>query len=170
MGNNGYPQDELAGMHLVIDANFDEIGRIKCSNREYMAQYLEDITDVTGMTLVMPPFALKFPYASETHRLIKLLDKENVQTPTFLEFKEHIKKRDTEGQGVSALSMWLESHCALHSWTDIDYISIDLFSCKCYDYKKVLKFTKEYMKLTKLHYTLIIRQLHAPAIIEQGEL
>lgn len=162
--------DDFAGLHLIIDANFEETGKIVCSDREKMAEYLNQVTDLTGMTLVMPPMALKFPFAGETHRLIKNLDNSGVKSFVLDEFKEHIRKRDTEGQGVSALSMWLESHCALHSWTDCGYISLDLFSCKEYDYKSVLKFTKEYMSLTKLNYLVIRRMKTSQAKIEKGSI
>lgn len=165
-------KNHFAGMHLIIDAKFGYRGKKIVSNRNKMSQYLEDITKITGMTLVMPPVALKFPFASETHRVIKKLKADGVSSPFLDEFIEHINKRDTIGQGVSALSMWLESHCALHSWThnNYNYISIDLFSCKEYDYKKVLKYTKSFMRLKKINYTLILRQTRKPAIIEQGEL
>lgn len=162
--------NNFAGMHLIIDANFTEEGKKICSDREMMSNYLDEVTRITGMTLVMPPVALKFPFASETHRLINNLDKDGVKSKVLEDFKEHIRKRDTDGQGVSALSMWLESHCALHSWTDDGYISLDLFSCKEYDYKTVLEFTKEYMKLTRLSYLVIRRQKNRQADIEKGDL
>lgn len=164
--------NHFAGMHLIIDAKFGKSGKKIVSNRDKMSQYLEDITRITGMTLVMPPVALKFPFASETHRVIKKLKEDGLSSPFLNDFIEHIHRRDTEGQGVSALSMWLESHCALHSWTHdtYNYISIDLFSCKEYDYKKVLKYTKKFMKLTKMNYIVVLRQTRNPAIIEQGTL
>ena len=164
--------NKFAGMHLIIDAKFGNRGRKIVSNRDLISQYLEDVTNITGMTLVMPPVALKFPFAGETHRVIKHLKADGISSPFLDDFMEHIHRRDTEGQGVSALSMWLESHCALHSWTDkkYNYISLDLFSCKEYDWEKVLRFTKKYMKLTKLNYILIYRQTRKPATIFKGEL
>lgn len=165
-------KNQFAGMHLIIDAKFGRAGRKIVSNRDLMSQYLEDVTRITGMTLVMPPVALKFPFASETHRVIKKLKQDGVQSPFLDDFMEHIRKRDTEGQGVSALSMWLESHCALHSWTDpkYDYISIDLFSCKKYDYEAVLKYTKRFMKLRRLNYIVLERQTEEPAVVIRGTL
>lgn len=165
-------ENQFAGMHLIIDAKFGRAGKKIVSDRDKMSQYLEDITRITGMTLVMPPVALKFPFASETHRVIKKLKEDGVSSPFLNEFIGHIHKRDTVGQGVSALSMWLESHCALHSWThdNYNYISIDLFSCKEYDFQQVLKYTKKFMKLTGMNYLLVLRQTRRPAIIEQGTL
>ena len=165
-------KNSYAGMHLIIDASFGRAGRKIVSDREMMSEYLDKVTEITGMTLVMPPVALKFPFSSETHRLIRRLKADGVSSPVVNDFMEHIHRRDTEGQGVSALSMWLESHCALHSWTDKsqDYISIDLFSCKQYDFDKVLKFTKKYMKLRKMNWIVIHRQTRDEAQLLRGTL
>lgn len=66
-----------AGRHLIIDGVFNKsIGSTKMSNRDFLSQYLEDITNITGMTLVFPPIAMSFPFAGETNRLIEKLDKE----------------------------------------------------------------------------------------------
>lgn len=157
---------KLAGRHLIIDATLLPESLPIVSSVEKMSFYLEEVTRITGMTLVFPPIAVKFPFASETHRLIEQLDKEKVTSPTIHRFKQHIKQRDTQGSGVSAISMWLESHCTLHSWPEENYISIDLFSCKSYDADYVLEFTKQYMRFRSADALIVDRFMNAPAKIK----
>lgn len=114
-------QNNYAGRHLIIDGVFDQIsGKEKMSNRNFLSQYLEDVTNITGMTLVFPPIAMSFPFAGETNRLIEKLDQEGKcnNSDVFKQFKSHIKNRNETGGGVSAVAVWVESHCTLHSWTE----------------------------------------------------
>lgn len=153
--------DNYAGRHLIIDGVFkhDNSTINKMSDRAYLAQYLEDVTAITGMTLVFPPIAMSFPFAGETNRLIEKLDKEGMcnNSEIFREFKKHIHQRNTEGGGVSAVAVWVESHCTLHSWTEKDYISIDLFSCSSYEVEPVIEHTLKALNLVKASFVIVDR-------------
>lgn len=151
------------GRHLIIDGIFEDTWE-NCENlsdRDYLSNYLERITKITGMTLVFPPMAMKFPFAGETSKLIKKLDEEGAckNSKVFSEFKEHINQRDTEGGGVSAIAVWVESHCTLHSWTEKNYISIDLFSCSSYDIEPVIDYTIDALGLSKAAFVCIDRKM-----------
>ena len=128
---------------------------------------LEEVTRITDMTLVIPPIAMAFPFSGETQRLIKRLEAEGTTSPVIEEFKQHIKHRDEEQGGVSAITVWLESHASLHSWPLDKYISIDLFSCKMFEYQEILDFTMEFMKLEDAHVLVIDRMMDGPAQIKQ---
>lgn len=159
-----------AGRHLIIDAILKQESKPIVSSTEEMRKYLEDITKITGMTLVMPPISMKFPFAGETNRLLDNLEKEGTTSECIEEFKKHIQERDTEQGGVSAITVWLESHASLHSWPKDDYISIDLYSCKTFDYKPVLEFTKNFMKLKDLNVLVVDRKMNAPAEVSSVKL
>lgn len=156
-----------AGRHIIIDAVLSPDSKEIVSSVELMAAYLEQITKITGMTLVIPPISMKFPFAGETQRLIKQLEEEGTTSPVIEEFKQHIKQRDTEQGGVSAITVWLESHASLHSWPDDNYISIDLYSCKTFDYIPVLEFTKSFMRLSELNTLVVDRKMNGPAEINR---
>ena len=155
-----------AGRHLIIDAILNDESKPIVSSVELMSKYLEDITKITGMTLVIPPIAMKFPFAGETNRLLKGLEEEGTTSPYLEAFKKHIKERDTEQGGVSAITVWLESHASLHSWPKDNYISIDLYSCKTFDYMPVIKYTKDFMKLRELNILVVDRKMNASAEVK----
>lgn len=156
-----------AGRHLIIDAVLGVDSREIVSSTELMSTYLEKVTDITGMTLVIPPIAMKFPYSGETRKLMDRLIEEGTTSPAIREFINHINDRDNNKGGVSAITVWLESHASLHSWPLDNYISIDLYSCKNFDYEPVLKFTKDYMKLEKMFCLVVDRKMNSLAEFNQ---
>ena len=159
-----------AGRHLIFDCVLTEESIPIVSSTEKMGEYLEKVTEITGMTLVLPPIAMKFPFSGECNRLIKELEKEGTTSPYIEEFKKHIKNRDENQGGVSAITVWLESHASLHSWPLDNYISIDLFSCKTFECEPIIEYTKEFMKLKEAHIIIIDRMMDGPAKIKQVNL
>ena len=159
-----------AGRHLILDCVLTEDSIPIVSSTEKMGEYLEKITEITGMTLVIPPISMKFPFSGETQRLIKRLEEEGTSSPVIEEFKQHIRHRDEDQGGVSAITVWLESHASLHSWPLDNYISIDLFSCKTFEYEEILEFTMEYMKLQTANIIVVDRKMNRPAELKQFSL
>ena len=159
-----------AGKHLILDCILTDDSIPIVNSTQKMSEYLEEVTRITDMTLVIPPIAMAFPFSGETQRLIKRLEQEGTTSPIIEEFKQHIKHRDEDQGGVSAITVWLESHASLHSWPLDKYISIDLFSCKCFDCEPIIDFTKDFMKLDTLHITEIDRMMNSPAKIKQYNL
>ena len=156
-----------AGRHLILDCQLTDESIPIVSSVEKMAEYLEKVTEITGMTLVIPPISMKFPFSGETQRLIKRLEEEGTTSPIIEEFKQHIKHRDNDQGGVSAITVWLESHASLHSWPLDKYISIDLFSCKTFEYEPIIDFTMDFMKLHEANIIVVDRMMNGPAKIKQ---
>ncbi len=159
--------NKIAGRHLIIDATLTNDSKEIVSSSEKMAQYLEEITRITDMTLVIPPISMKFPFSGETQRLIKNLEQEGTTSALIEEFKSHIANRDQNQGGVSAITVWLESHASLHSWPQDNYISIDLFSCKVFEITDILEYTLDFMKLDTMNCLVVDRMMDSPASISQ---
>ena len=54
-------------------------------------------------------------------------------------------------QGITGVILLAESHIAVHTWPEIEYIAIDIFTCgKAAQPKKALKFFEDYLKPKKL--------------------
>lgn len=156
-----------AGRHLILDCQLTDESIPIVSSVEKMTEYLEKVTEITGMTLVIPPISMKFPFSGETQRLIKRLEEEGTTSPIIEEFKQHIKHRDNDQGGVSAITVWLESHASLHSWPLDKYISIDLFSCKIFEYEPIIDFTMDFMKLHEANIIVVDRMMDGPAKVKQ---
>lgn len=166
-------KDNYAGRHLIIDGVFSRQYKSNMTDREYLAHYLEKVTEITGMTLVFPPIAMSFPFSGETNRLIENLEKEGKcgNSDVFRKFKKHITSRNTQGGGVSALAVWVESHCTLHSWSEKDYISVDLFSCSDYEIDPVVEYSVKALGLSRASFVVVDRMMDGnPPIIQQFSL
>ena len=159
-----------AGRHIILDGVLTNSSMPIVSSTEKMSEYLEMVTKITGMTLVIPPISMKFPFSGETNRLIQQLEQEGTTSPIIEEFKSHIKHRDEKQGGVSAITVWLESHASLHSWPMDKYISIDLFSCKVFEYSEILKYTMDFMKLDTAHVLVVDRMMDGPANVQKFQL
>ena len=155
------------GRHLIIDGIFDKDMIRTMSDRTAIGKYLEDVTEITGMTLVFPPVAMTFPFSGETNRLIEKLEKEGKcnNSEIFQEFKKHINNRNTCGGGVSSIAVWVESHCSVHTWTEKLYVSIDLFSCSSYDIAPVIEYTKNFFNFQKAYFVVVDRYMDGTAPI-----
>lgn len=77
--------------------------------------------------------------------LLNLISKLVQLTKTLLVGKPIIKKIISPKYpyvGYSIIQIIQESHIALHSWPEYNYLAIDIFSCKKIDKKKILSFLK----------------------------
>ena len=159
----------IAGRHLIMDCVLTDASLPIVNSVELMKNYLEKVTQITVMTLVIPPIAMSFTFSGETNKLIERLDEEGkcLDSQVFKEFKEHIKHRNEDQGGVSAITVWLESHASLHSWPQDKYISIDLFSCKLFEADPIIEFTKDFMKLKESNILIVDRNMDKPANISK---
>ena len=79
-----------AGKHLILDCILTDDSIPIVNSVQKMSEYLEEVTRITDMTLVIPPIAMAFPFSGETQRLIKRLEAEGTTSPVIEEFKQHI--------------------------------------------------------------------------------
>ena len=59
--------------------------------------------------------------------------------------------------GVSGFVMLYESHISLHTWPEENYVAMDLYSCKDFDDKAIVKYLKEYWGVKKMKIKIVIR-------------
>lgn len=95
------------GPHLMMDCR--GVSFEKCSNIQYVWQFLNDLPEKIGMTKIIQPYV--FPYSG----LIP------------------------EDEGVTGAVIIAESHLTFHSFTRKDYFFFDLFSCKDFDVDTVIQ-------------------------------
>ena len=69
-----------------------------------------------------------------------------------------VQQDDRKGDwGISGFVMIYESHISLHTWPETGYVSMDVYSCKDFDDKKVLQLMKDFWGATKIN-THVIRR------------
>lgn len=99
MTNSGF------GPHLMMDCR--GVSFEKCSDLQYVWEFLNTLPDKVGMTKIMQPYV--FPYSGLV----------------------------PEDEGITGVVVIAESHITFHSFIRKDYFFFDLFSCKDFDVDRV---------------------------------
>jgi S-adenosylmethionine decarboxylase len=137
---------DFAGRHLIVDAS--TYNRRNLTSTDTAFSLFESLARNLDMTLVIPPIVCRYPFANDELETFcdnieqeleakakELGDKTHLDltlTPITL-MRQHLRKRQLEDSGVTGISIWAESHCAIHTWDEDNYFSFDAFSCKDYD-------------------------------------
>jgi len=84
--------------------------KLAISNRELIFDILNELPELMGMTKIAPPYV--FPY--------------NGLVP--------------EDKGITGVVIIAESHLTIHTFTEKDYVFVDMFSCKNFDTKRAIDY------------------------------
>jgi S-adenosylmethionine decarboxylase len=71
--------------------------------------------------------------------------------PHIAQFKEE------EIAGISGIIMIVESHISIHTYPKKQFISMDVYSCKQFNYKKVIRHIKNIYQIKEIEINLIDR-------------
>jgi S-adenosylmethionine decarboxylase len=102
------------------------------ANLDTIYEFLERCPDLIHMTKIMPPYV----------------------------FKYHGKV--PEDWGVSGFVLIAESHISIHTFPDRGYLSLDIFSCKDFDYQQAITYVTEIFGITRHEHNLLDRGLEFP--------
>jgi len=159
---------EFVGRHIMMDATVKDIGRINAIQPIY--DYMEELARQLDMTLVYPPIVARFPFAqSELEQFVKKLSEENVKSRTLEFMEETLKRRATEDSGVSGVSIWLESHCTIHTWPEEKFFSLDAYSCKDFDPMVAFELTIKWFNVEYASFVDVERYIGGPCMIKAYE-
>ncbi|HEY7357533.1 MAG TPA: adenosylmethionine decarboxylase [Ktedonobacterales bacterium] len=106
----------------------------KLGNRILIEQLLNDYPRAIGMTKIGGPYMFEY------------------QAP------------DPEYSGVSGLVVIAESHIAIHTFPELDYFTMDIFSCRNFDHETAIAYIKEALEVQEMDRILLQRGLsfHGP--------
>jgi S-adenosylmethionine decarboxylase len=107
-------------------------GQEQLANLDTIYEFLERCPDLIHMTKIMPPYV----------------------------FKYHGKV--PEDWGVSGFVLIAESHISIHTFPDRAYLSLDIFSCKDFDYQQAITYVTEIFGITRHEHNLLDRGLEFP--------
>src|SRR6185312_4002180 len=101
----------------------------KLADRILVEQVLNDYPTAIGMTKIGGPYMFEY------------------QAP------------DPAYSGVSGLVVIAESHIAIHTFPELDYFTMDIFSCKNFDHEKAIAYIKAAFDVQEMDRMLIQRGL-----------
>jgi S-adenosylmethionine decarboxylase len=150
----GVKKDDFVGRHLIVDAS--TYNRRNLTSTDTVFALLEALARNLDMTLLLPPIVCRYPFANdelatfcddielELARKMKELATGNDKpidlslTPVRI-MREFLHRRQTQESGVTGMSIWAESHAAIHTWDEDNYYAFDAFSCKDFRLKDALR-------------------------------
>jgi S-adenosylmethionine decarboxylase len=146
-------ENDFVGRHLIIDAS--TFSKRNLTSTETIYALFESLARNLDMTLVIPPIVCRFPFANDELTIFsEAVQKElaikrnelkgkNIDVELDLNaikiMNEFLRKRKVEESGVSGISIWAESHTAIHTWDADSYFAFDAFSCKDFDPKDAIR-------------------------------
>ena len=151
----------FVGRHLLLDVQ-TETGR---GINETTAIYhlLEGLSKTLDMTLVYPPLVARFPFAAnELSQFVRSLKEEGIQARTINTMEDLLRKRQSEDAGISGVTIWLESHAAIHTWTEENFFSFDAYSCKDFDPERAMEYVLQFFDVASYNGLDIVRTIDAP--------
>jgi S-adenosylmethionine decarboxylase len=158
-------KDNFVGRHLLLDVQLKSNKGL--AEIAYIYDVMEGLSKELDMTLVYPPIVGRFPWAvNELERYVLELEKEGVTGTTVLKMKDLIYSRRTEDAGISGICIWLESHAAIHTWTEESFFSFDAYSCKEFNTKKALEFLLPRFDVEAYNGLNILRTINEPQKID----
>lgn len=111
----------------------------RITNLDTIYEFLEHCPDLIRMTKIMPPYV----------------------------FKYHGKV--PEDWGLSGFVLIAESHISVHTFPDRAYLSLDIFSCKDFDYQQAVDYVIEFFGITRHELNLLDRGLEFPREVRTVE-
>jgi len=147
-------KDDFVGRHLIVDAS--TYTRRNLTSTDTIFALFEALTRNLDMTAVLPPIVCRYPFAND--EIATFCDDVEVELeakakelaaaakkPVDLSLapvrlmREFLRKRQMEESGVTGVSIWAESHAAIHTWDEDNYYAFDAFSCRDFLPKDALR-------------------------------
>jgi S-adenosylmethionine decarboxylase len=138
-------RDDFVGRHLIVDAS--TYTRRNLSSTDTVFALFEALNRHLDMTAVLPPIVCRYPFANdeiaafcddieaelEAKQRALVADGDHAIDLTLAPvrlMREFLRRRQAEESGVTGVSIWAESHAAIHTWDEDNYYAFDAFSCR----------------------------------------
>ncbi|HVQ75647.1 MAG TPA: S-adenosylmethionine decarboxylase [Candidatus Binatia bacterium] len=164
--------DDFVGRHLIVDAS--TYTRRNLTSTDTVFALLEGLARNLDMTLLLPPIVCRYPFANdelatfcddielELAQKVKDMAADG-EKPIDLSLapvrimREFLRRRQLQESGVTGLSIWAESHAAIHTWDEDNYYAFDAFSCKDFRPKDALRLLLTHFDIEVLNCVNLLR-------------
>jgi S-adenosylmethionine decarboxylase len=148
------PKTDFVGRHLIVDAS--TYTRRNLTSTDTVFSLFEALNRHLDMTAVLPPIVCRYPFANDeiaafcddiegeleakARELARAADRPiDLSLAPVRVMRELLRRRQMEESGVTGVSIWAESHAAIHTWDEDNYFAFDAFSCRDFQPKDALR-------------------------------
>jgi S-adenosylmethionine decarboxylase len=164
--------DDFVGRHLIVDAS--TFTRRNLSSTDTVFALFEALNRSLDMTAVLPPIVCRYPFANdeiaafcddieaELDAKARELAARN-RKPVDLSLapvrvmRDFLRRRQSEESGVTGVSIWAESHAAIHTWDEDNYYAFDAFSCRDFAPRDALRLLLAHFDIETLNCVNLFR-------------
>jgi S-adenosylmethionine decarboxylase len=134
--------DDFVGRHLIVDAS--TYTRRNLSSTDTVFALFEALNRNLDMTAVLPPIVCRYPFANDEiaafcNDVEAELAAKGTEVAAVRMMREFLRRRQMEESGVTGVSIWAESHAAIHTWDEDNYYAFDAFSCRDFEPRDALR-------------------------------
>jgi S-adenosylmethionine decarboxylase len=165
-------KDDFVGRHLIVDAS--TFTRRNLTSTDTVFSLFEALNRNLDMTAVLPPIVCRYPFANdeiaafcddiETELAAKATELAAAAskpvdlslTPVRM-MREFLRRRQMEESGVTGVSIWAESHAAIHTWDEDNYYAFDAFSCRDFRPRDALRLLLTHFDIEMLNCVNLFR-------------
>jgi S-adenosylmethionine decarboxylase len=165
-------KDDFVGRHLIVDAS--TFTRRNLTSIDTVFSLFEALNRNLDMTAVLPPIVCRYPFANDEIAAFcddieaELAAKAKEVTaaaraPVDLSLtpvrvmREFLRRRQMEESGVTGVSIWAESHAAIHTWDEDNYYAFDAFSCRDFRPRDALRLLLTHFDIETLNCVNLFR-------------
>ncbi len=164
--------DDFVGRHLIVDAS--TYTRRNLSSTDTVFALFEALNRNLDMTAVLPPIVCRYPFAND--EIAAFCDDVEAELAAKAEelaataskpvdltlapvrlMREFLRRRQREESGITGVSIWAESHAAIHTWDEDNYYAFDAFSCRDFEPKDALRLLLTYFDVETLNCVNLFR-------------
>jgi S-adenosylmethionine decarboxylase len=155
-------RDDFVGRHLIVDAS--TYTRRNLSSTDTVFTLFEALNRNLDMTAVLPPIVCRYPFANDEiaafcddiERELSAKARDLSLTPVRM-MREFLRRRQLEESGVTGVSIWAESHAAIHTWDEDNYYAFDAFSCRDFRPQDALRLLLSHFDIEMLNCVNLFR-------------
>ena len=155
-------RDDFVGRHLIVDAS--TYTRRNLSSTDTVFALFEALNRNLDMTAVLPPIVCRYPFANDEiaafcddiERELSAKARDLSLAPVRM-MREFLRRRQLEESGVTGVSIWAESHAAIHTWDEDNYYAFDAFSCRDFHPKDALRLLLNHFDIEMLNCVNLFR-------------
>jgi S-adenosylmethionine decarboxylase len=155
-------KDDFVGRHLIVDAS--TYTRRNLSSTDTVFALFEALNRNLDMTAVLPPIVCRYPFANDEiaafcddiERELSAKARDLSLAPVRM-MREFLRRRQQEESGVTGVSIWAESHAAIHTWDEDNYYAFDAFSCRDFHPKDALRLLLNHFDIEMLNCVNLFR-------------
>jgi S-adenosylmethionine decarboxylase len=155
-------KDDFVGRHLIVDAS--TYTRRNLSSTDTVFALFEALNRNLDMTAVLPPIVCRYPFANDEiaafcddiERELSAKAKDLSLTPVQM-MRQFLRRRQLEESGVTGVSIWAESHAAIHTWDEDNSYAFDAISSRDFLPKDALRLLLTHFDIEMLNCVNLFR-------------